>query len=167
MRAPRIAITTGEPAGIGPEIALAGARDLRASVRPILVGDGRMLATRARSADIAVPLVPYAPDREPPAGAVEVLDVALAVPVAPGRLDAANGRYVLATLERAIDGALAGDLDAVVTAPVQKSTINDAGVSFTGHTEFFAERTGTARVVMMLAGAMQGSGAMLRVALAT
>jgi 4-hydroxythreonine-4-phosphate dehydrogenase len=81
-----------------------------------------------------------------------------------GRLDAANGRYVLGLLDDAIDGALGGVFDAIVTAPLQKSTINDAGVPFTGHTEYLAERTGAARVVMMLAGT---GASPLRVALAT
>ncbi|MBN3818020.1 4-hydroxythreonine-4-phosphate dehydrogenase PdxA, partial [Paraburkholderia sp. Se-20369] len=88
----------------------------------------------------------------------------LAAAARAGEMNAANGRYVLAMLEAAIDGAVAGEYDAIVTAPLQKSTINDAGVPFTGHTEYLAERTGTPRVVMMLAG----TGATpLRVALAT
>ena len=183
---PRIAITTGEPAGIGPEISLAAARIacLRDAVRPILIGDGRMLAARARAANIAIPLVAYAPDAPPPTGAVEVIDIPLASPCIPGRLDATNGRYVLSLIDRAIDGmqgdgrtdATAHEFDALVTAPVQKSVINDAGVAFTGHTEYLADRTGTPRVVMMLAGriadraaaANPSAGAtMLRVALAT
>jgi 4-hydroxythreonine-4-phosphate dehydrogenase len=83
------------------------------------------------------------------------------VPVSPGRLDAANARHVLAILDRAIDGCLTDEFDAMVTAPVQKSVINEAGVPFTGHTEYLADRTGTPRVVMLLAGGG------LRVALAT
>ena len=84
-------------------------------------------------------------------GPVSVAHHALAVPVQAGKLDAANGPYVLRLLDAAID-ALAGRYDAIVTAPLQKSTINDAGVPFTGHTEYLAERTHTPRVVMMLAG---------------
>lgn len=173
---PVIAITVGEPAGIGPEISVEGARIAGAAgrVRPVLIGDGRMLAARARSAGIVLPLVAYRPDGRPAAGAVEVVDLPLAVPCVPGRLDAANGRHVLALIDRAIDGALAGEFDAIVTAPVQKSTINDAGVAFTGHTEYLAERTGTRRVVMMLAGPLASGGSaggpstsMLRVALVT
>ncbi len=190
---PRIAITTGEPAGIGPEISLAAARVARlaGAVRPILIGDGRMLAARARAANIAIPLIAYAPDANgrhaPAAGAVEVIDMPLASACTPGKLDAANGRYVLSLIDRAIEGmqsdtqmrAQAGtsphEFDALVTAPVQKSAINDAGIAFTGHTEYLAERTRTPRVVMMLAGcigerdpANSGTGAaMLRVALAT
>lgn len=114
-----------------------------------------------------LPLVAFDAAIEPPHGAVEVVDVPLAAPCVPGRPDPANGLPVLRTLDRAIDGALAGAFDAVVTAPVQKSTINDAGVAFTGHTEYFAERTGTARVVMMLAGPIDHGRSMLRVALVT
>src|SRR5262249_59928729 len=89
---------------------------------------------------------------------------ALAAPAQAGKLDAQNGPYVLGLLDAAIDGALAGRFDAIVTAPLQKSTINDAGVPFTGHTEYLAERTHTAHVVMMLAGTGQRP---MRVALAT
>jgi 4-hydroxythreonine-4-phosphate dehydrogenase len=90
--------------------------------------------------------------------------------VTPGRLDADNGRAVLATLDLAIEGAVpggAGWFDAIVTAPLQKSTINDAGIAFSGHTEYLADKTGTPRVVMMLAGSPGADQAYLRVALAT
>ena len=155
-----IAITTGEPAGIGPEISLAGALHVAStgSARPILIGDGKLLALRARAAGIRVALVPYMRNAMPPAGSLEVLDIALAAPSVAGKLDRANGRHVLALLDRAIDGALAHEFAAVVTAPVQKSVINDAGVAFTGHTEYFAARTGTKRVVMMLAGRIDDEG---------
>ncbi len=163
MTLPRIAITTGEPAGIGPEISLASLAnaDFRAQFRPILIGDGRMLAARARATGIALPLCTFDATRAPPPGAVEVVDVPLAVTACAGQLDRANVPALLETLEIAIDGALEGSFDAVVTAPIQKSIINQAGIPFTGHTEFFADRCGVARVVMMLAG-----GGM-RVALAT
>ncbi len=184
---PCIAITTGEPAGIGPEISLAAARIARAAgaVRPILIGDGRMLAARARAANIAIPLIAYAPGpdgrRTPAAGAIEVIDIPLASACTPGKLDAANGRYVLSLIDRALDdmrgdaGAPPHEFDALVTAPVQKSVINDAGIAFTGHTEYLAQRTHTPRVVMMLAGRIgdpatkdaRAGGAMLRVALAS
>ena len=163
MSLPRIAITTGEPAGIGPEISLAALLepDFRTQFRAILIGDGRMLAARARATGIALPLVAFDGNSQPPPGAVEVLDVPLAANSHPGQLDRGNVNALLKTLTIAIDGALAGSFDAVVTAPIQKSVINQAGIPFTGHTEFFAERCGVARVVMMLAG-----GGM-RVALAT
>jgi 4-hydroxythreonine-4-phosphate dehydrogenase len=94
-------------------------------------------------------------------GFPEVEHIPLARARVAGRLDAANSRYVLATLERAVRGCMAGEYDAMVTAPVQKSIINDAGIAFTGHTEFLAEKSGTGHVVMMLVGGG------LRVALAT
>jgi len=94
-------------------------------------------------------------------GFPQVEHVPLARPAVPGRLDPANSRYVLATLERAVQGCMEGEYHAMVTAPVQKSVINDAGIAFTGHTEFLAERSGAGQVVMMLVGGG------LRVALAT
>jgi 4-hydroxythreonine-4-phosphate dehydrogenase len=87
--------------------------------------------------------------------------------VVPGQLDARNGRAVLATLDLAIEGCNAGWFDAIVTAPLQKSTINDAGIAFSGHTEYLAEKTGTPKVVMMLAGSPGENQPYLRVALAT
>src|SRR5690606_34052737 len=90
-----------------------------------------------------------------------VAEVALATPVTPGQLDVANADYVVRTLERAVDGCVAGEFDAIVTAPVHKGIINDAGIRFSGHTEFFANRTHTPKVVMML------TADSLRVALAT
>ncbi|MEX3830667.1 4-hydroxythreonine-4-phosphate dehydrogenase PdxA [Paraburkholderia sp. BR14263] len=156
----RIAITTGEPAGVGPELtaaALAGASAHWPDAQFVVLGDSALLEARAQAASVDWAAVLA---NQP----VQVEHVALATPAKPGKLDAANGRYVLALLDRAIDGALAGEFDAIVTAPLQKSTINDAGVPFTGHTEYLAERTHTPRVVMMLAG----TGARpLRVALAT
>ena len=92
---------------------------------------------------------------------VPVIHVPVAAPVTPGKLDKANAPHVLALLDRALQGCLAGEFHAMVTAPVQKSVLNDAGIPFTGHTEYLAERTATAHVVMMLVG-----GGM-RVALAT
>jgi len=100
-------------------------------------------------------------DRSLLQGCPEISHVPLARPRTAGKLDAANGRYVLSVLDRAIQGCMAGEFDAMVTAPVQKSVINDAGIAFTGHTEYLAEKTHTPHVVMMLVGGG------LRVALAT
>lgn len=149
---PRLAITTGEPAGIGPEISVAA---LAAPLPAVLtlIGDAELLAARAALLSHRVPET------------VEILHVPLAVPSVPGTLDVRNARYVLATLDAAIDGCTAGRFDAVVTAPVQKSVINEAGVRFSGHTEYLAERTSTSQVVMMLAGTTAHGP--LRVALAT
>lgn len=166
MHRPRIAITCGEPAGIGPEIALRAALDV-ADADCLLIGDAAQLKALAML---------IAPARVPRAlgniaefgnhrGELCVLDRPLAVPAVPGQLDARNGAAVLAMLDAAIDAARHDQVDAIVTAPVQKSTINDAGFAFTGHTEYLAEKTGTEQVVMMLAG--QTDDGMLRVALAT
>ncbi|KAG0162097.1 hypothetical protein DFQ30_003700, partial [Apophysomyces sp. BC1015] len=132
----RIAITTGEPAGVGPELtaqALArGAGRWGGDARFTVLGDRALIVARAAQAGVDLAAL----------GTHVVLhDMPLAVPSVPGALDAANGRYVLALLDVAIDGALDGKFDAIVTAPLQKSTINDAGVPFTGHTEYLAERT--------------------------
>jgi 4-hydroxythreonine-4-phosphate dehydrogenase len=154
---PVIAITAGEPAGIGPDLcAMLAGRPFAA--RLVFIGDRGVMASRAQSRAIAFDLPDYTAGCE---ASASVLHVPAKVPVTAGRLDPANGRHVLALLDRALDGCRSGEFAAMVTAPVQKSTINDAGVPFTGHTEYLAERTGTRRVVMMLAGGG------LRVALAT
>jgi 4-hydroxythreonine-4-phosphate dehydrogenase len=165
---PCIAITTGEPAGIGPEISIRAAWALREHVDCVLLGDAAFLALTASLVDPDIKLAALSQQalrnsglpRFGP-GRIAVVDVPLAAHVVPGTLNAANGRAVLDTLDLAIEGVASGWFAAVVTAPLQKSTINDAGVAFSGHTEYFAERTGTPHVVMMLAGGG------LRVALAT
>jgi len=145
----RIAITTGEPAGIGPEIACAALDALPPGATAVLIGDERLLAQYAL----------------PATAAVQIEHVPLAVTAQPGVLDVRNARYVLRILDRAIAGARTGEYAAVVTAPVQKSVIADAGIAFTGHTEYLADATGTPQVVMMLAGTTPHGA--LRVALAT
>jgi 4-hydroxythreonine-4-phosphate dehydrogenase len=125
----------------------------------VIVGDRASIAQRAKMRGLHLE-VPEFRGREHSA-AISILDIPAAVPVVPGKLDAGNARHVLAILDFAIDASLDGEVDAMVTAPVQKSVINDAGIAFTGHTEYLAERTNTPRVVMMLAGGG------LRVALAT
>ncbi|KZE86534.1 4-hydroxythreonine-4-phosphate dehydrogenase PdxA [Chromobacterium subtsugae] len=157
---PILAVTAGEPAGIGPDLALQLPR-LLPERRCVVIADRGLLAQRAGLLGLDVSLADYRAGQIGPAGALEVLHVPLAAPAAPGRLDPANGRYVLDTLNAAIDGCLAGEFAAMVTAPVHKGVINEAGVPFSGHTEYLAERTATKKVVMMLAG-----GGM-RVALAT
>ena len=155
-----IAITTGEPAGVGPELtlsALAHQAGRWPAVHFDMLGDAALLAARAQAVGVDWEALLQG-------GNVAVRHYPLGAVCVAGHLDAANGRYVLALLDAAIDGARAGDYDAIVTAPLQKSTINDAGVPFTGHTEYLAARTGTPRVVMMLAGTGDNP---LRVALAT
>lgn len=160
MNAPMLAITTGEPAGIGPDLALR-LPEARLNARCVLIGDKTLLAARARQLGLALTLHDYVAGAPAPAQGLEVCHLPLATPVVAGQLNAANAGYVLATLDRAIDGCLAGEFAAMVTAPVHKGVINDGGVAFSGHTEYLAERTRTPKVVMMLAG-----GGM-RVALAT
>ena len=153
---PHIAITTGEPAGIGAEISLAALdvfSDADSDARITLIGDAGLLEHRARATHMPWPCV------------ANIEHVPLRTAAIAGRRDSRNAHYVLATLDRAIAGAMSGEYDAIVTAPVQKSVINDARVAFTGHTEYLAERTGTPRVVMMLAG--DTAHGPLRVALAT
>ena len=172
-RRPTIAITVGEPAGIGPEISLRAAWQLRGEVNSVLIGDAAFLAQTAEMIDpemrlAAVSWMAVADAGLPrfPADRLAVIDCPLAEVVVPGRLDARNGRAMLQMLDIAIVGAQAGLFDAVVTAPLQKSTINDAGVAFTGHTEYLAQKTATAQVVMMLAAGGDEPHP-LRVALAT
>ena len=146
---PVIAVTSGEPAGIGPDICLA----LAGAGLPVRVlGDRDLLHERALrlGADIAN---------------LDIHHIPLRAPAVAGRLDTANARYVLDLLDAACDGCMNGGFAAMVTAPVHKGVINDASIPFTGHTEYLAERTRTPRVVMMLAGT--GAHAGLRVALAT
>jgi 4-hydroxythreonine-4-phosphate dehydrogenase len=132
--------------------------DFRAEV--VVIGDADMLGQRAQNFGAAPPRPSWNP-AAPAAARISVLHVPLAQPALPGQLDVRNAPYVLATLDRAIDGCLRGEFAAMVTAPLQKSVINDAGIAFSGHTEYLAARSATPHVVMMLAG-----GA-LRVALAT
>ena len=165
-----VLVTPGEPAGIGPELAVRAALE-RPEDRLVLVADPGLLAATARSLGLDCAVVEHddtdparnrqireATDKRP---ALYCIPVPLAEPVTPGRLDPGNAHYVLETLSVAVDRVADGRAAALVTGPVHKGVINDAGIAFTGHTEFLAERAGVDRVVMMLAA---GS---LRVALAT
>ena len=167
-------MTVGEPAGIGPEVSIRAAWAMRADVNCVLIGDAAFLALTASLIDPDIKLAALSVQALRNSGLphfgsarVAVIDVPLSAHVTPGILDPDNGRAVLATLDLAIEGVGANWFDAVVTAPLQKSTINDAGVAFSGHTEYFAEHTGTAQVVMMLAGSPGPGRAPLRVALAS
>jgi len=170
----RIALTSGEPAGIGPELCLAIARaplprnrgraaghDLPCEL--VCLADRDLLAQRAQLLGWPITLRDYDPNarRTHEAGTLTVLHQPLGAPSQPGKLDKRNSRYVLGLLDRAISGAVSGEFSGIVTAPVHKSVINDAGVAFTGHTEYLAEHTGCALPVMLLAAPG------MRVALAT
>ncbi len=157
---PLIAVTIGEPAGIGPDICLALAAK-RLPARIVVVGDEEVLADRARLLGMRMRLRRFAPTNVPRRGVLEVLHVPVIAPVEAGLLDVRNSAFVLEMLDRAIDECQSGTFAAMVTAPVHKGIINDAGIPFTGHTEYLAERTGAPQPVMML------TGGGLRVALAT
>lgn len=160
---PRLAITPGEPAGIGPELLVQLAQqDWPAEL--VAVADPDLLAQRAAALKLPLQCSPAdfsaapTPHRQ---GHIKCLPVKLATASLPGQLTAANAHYVLATLTQATDACLAGHCHGLVTGPVQKSVINDAGIAFSGHTEFLAQRCGVDKVVMMLATEQ------LRVALVT
>ena len=157
---PRIAITSGEPAGIGPDLCLMLAQHkIKAEIT--IIGDMQMLSQRAKALKLDVDLKPYELNRTQSSKTRTVLHIPTHASVLAGNLDAANSPYVLNMLTCAMDGCLSGAFDAMVTAPVHKGIINYAAIDFIGHTEFLAEYTNTPQVVMMLVG-----GA-LRVALAT
>ena len=182
---PVIAITVGEPAGIGPEISLIAAWQVRQQCRPVLIGDPAFLLALAHRINPEIRLISVAgltelaalmaaeqhgTQHDTQAEALWVLSCPLSVPVVPGVADHRNGLAVLSTLDLAIAATTQGLTEAIVTAPLQKSTINDAGVAFSGHTEYLAEKTGTALVVMLLACEQphaQHAARPLRVALAT
>ncbi|MDD5330702.1 MAG: 4-hydroxythreonine-4-phosphate dehydrogenase PdxA [Sulfuricella sp.] len=160
--APVIALTAGEPTGIGPDLCVLLAQK-RIGARIVAIADRSLLAERARLLGLPLETIGFSPQAAAPdqPGVLEVLHCDLAAPAVAGELNPANSRYVLDTLTAAAQGCLAGTFDAMVTAPVHKGVINDAGIPFTGHTEFLAELTHTPQVVMMLVGGG------LRVALAT
>ena len=169
MSRPIIAVTVGEPAGIGPELAAMLAvrhQEHAFAARLVLVGDRSLLAERAARIGAAARYADYdAASFAPAAGTVEIWHQPIAAPVTPGRPDPTNAHSVLAMLMSVSDACATGEFSALVTAPVQKSVLADAGIPFSGHTEFFAQRTHTPRVVMMLLGG--ASDAPLRVALVT
>lgn len=159
----RLAVTAGEPGGIGPDLVLA----LAAQPHPfqlVVIADQRMLQQRAEQLGINIELLPYneaEPATSHQAGTLPVLDIQLATRATAGRLNPENALYVLETIQVATKGCLDGRFNALVTGPIHKGIINDAGIPFTGHTEFLAEECGSVTPVMMLATEK------MRVALAT
>ncbi|KAA6181879.1 4-hydroxythreonine-4-phosphate dehydrogenase PdxA [Thiohalocapsa marina] len=163
MSTPRIALTAGEPAGIGPDLCVMLAQQAHPA-ELVAICDPALLAERAEQLGLPLQLQPFdaeRPARPQPAGSLLVDATAtLNAEVLPGRLDPGNADYVLDTLALACDGCLDGRFDAMVTAPVHKGVINDAGLAFTGHTEFLANRCDATPVMLLAAPG-------LRVALAT
>ncbi|MFS1524142.1 4-hydroxythreonine-4-phosphate dehydrogenase PdxA [Microbulbifer sp. 2304DJ12-6] len=160
---PRIALTPGEPAGIGPELVVKLAQQGSAA-QLVAIADPALLRQAAINAHLPLQLLPFGPQSPAlgtPPGSLYVQAVPMAEPGLPGVLNTANAPYVLETLKIATQGCLSRNFDALVTGPVHKGVINDAGIPFSGHTEFLARQAGVGQVVMMLAA--KG----LRVALAT
>ncbi len=163
MTIKRIALTSGEPAGIGPDLAiLLAQQDLSCEVITLVCPT--LIKQRAKQLGLNIELQSFDAQQAAScnrAGVIKILPIATDAPVIAGQLNSANAQYVLRLLDAAIQGCLDKQFDAMLTAPVQKSVINDAGIAFTGHTEYLAEHTHTKQVVMMLATEE------LRVALAT
>jgi len=160
---PRIAFTPGEPAGIGPDLAVMLAQKARPQ-EILALADPELLRQRAQLLGLPITLREFEPHGAPrpgEPGELLVVPQPLTVPVTPGQLNPENSSYVLQCLDTALSGCQSGQFEAMVTGPVHKGVINDAGIAFSGHTEYLAGKTGVPRVVMMLA--TEG----LRVALAT
>lgn len=163
MSIARLAVTVGEPSGIGPDLLIQLAQQVQ-TVELVVIADPDVMRQRADLLNIPLTLRQYQPDQPAVINApneLTLLSVHCPDKVIAGELNVANANYVLETLERAAKGCMNGEFAAIVTAPLHKGVINDAGISFTGHTEFFAEKTGAKLPVMMLAADK------LRVALAT
>lgn len=155
MTAARLfALTPGEPAGIGPDLCLLLAREAQPHAL-IAIASLDLLAERAQLLGVNIQLISVGPESWPsqaaPAGSLYVWNTPLAAPVEPGQLNASNAHYVLETLTRSGQGCLDRHFAGMITAPVHKGVINEAGIAFSGHTEFLAELTHTEQVVMMLA----------------
>ena len=159
----RLALTPGEPSGVGPDLLIQLAQKQH-QAELIAFADADLLAQRAAQLELPLQIKSFAPDQPPQpsqAGVLSVASISVAQPVVAGTLNQANAHYVLNTLDQAVHACQTGLCDAMVTGPVQKSVINQAGISFSGHTEYLAAKTNTSTVVMMLATEE------LRVALAT
>ncbi len=157
----RLAITPGEPAGIGPDLVIQTCRQLPDHIEPLYFADPSLLRARAEQLGIEVLLHDYSASRVFVPGAMNIVPILLSAPCVPGVLSSSNAGYVINTLKAALTTCQEGEAGAMITGPVNKQVINDAGIPFSGHTEWLAEQTDTAKVVMMLT-----SGS-LRVALAT
>jgi len=157
----RIAITPGEPAGIGPDLLIKYCQQAR-PYSLIAIANPALLKQRAKELGLNISLHEYQDDAEPlAAGHLYIEPVDLDNPVIAGQLNSANSTYVLACLQKAVTGCIEQRYDALVTGPINKAIINHAGISFSGHTEYLADKTNTKKVVMMLANKT------MRVALAT
>ncbi|TWX70640.1 4-hydroxythreonine-4-phosphate dehydrogenase PdxA [Colwellia demingiae] len=149
----RIAITPGEPAGVGPDLIITLAQQ-DWSVEMVVIASKALLQERAKALSLPLAIIDYdqhSPAKPQQAGSLTVLDVELPEPCMPGTLNSANGSYVVETLRIASEKNISGEFDAIVTGPVHKGLINKAGIAFSGHTEYFATQANCSDVVMMLA----------------
>lgn len=149
----RIAITPGEPAGVGPDLIITIAQQ-DWPVEMVVIASKALLQERAKALSLPLTIIDYdqdAPAKSQKAGSLTVLDVVLTEPCVPGTLNSANGSYVVETLRIASEKNISGEFDAIVTGPVHKGLINKAGIAFSGHTEYFATQANCTDVVMMLA----------------
>jgi len=153
---PTLILTAGEPAGVGPDLCVQIAQK-ELPCKLIVIADKNLLRDRAKIMQCSLELLDYSSvtiDNHKP-GSLQVLHVPLEKPSIPGVLDSTNSRYVLKILERAIEGCCSGEFDAVVTTPVHKGVINDAGIAFTGHTEYLSQLTNSQVVMMLVGGGMR------------
>jgi len=149
-------LTAGEPAGVGPDLCVEIAqRDLPCKL--VVIGDKNLLQDRAQIIQSPLKLIDYSSSTvgNHKSGSLQVLHVPLDKPSVPGKPDSGNSRYVIKTLERAVEGCCNGEFDGVVTAPVHKGVINDAGITFTGHTEYLSQLTNSQAVMMLVGGNMR------------
>ncbi len=163
MSLPRIIITAGEPAGIGPDVLLKAAAQPH-SAQLVAVGCAEVLAARAEQLNLKIRLTPYSSTSKlvpHDAGLLPLIDIPIKQAVRAGMPDKCNASHVLAMIDQAVALCTVGECHAMVTGPVQKSVINDAGIPFSGHTEYLREATSSGEVVMLL------TSDTLRVALAT
>ena len=153
---PTLALTAGEPAGIGPDLCVQIAQRAL-PCRLIVIADRELLQERARLLRLPLQIADYSPtaEVEPDTPNLQVLHIPLAERAVPGKLNPANSRYVLNTLERAVEGCSNGKFDAMITAPVHKGVINDVGIAFTGHTEYLSWLTNSHAVMMLVGGGMR------------
>ncbi|MDR2926452.1 MAG: 4-hydroxythreonine-4-phosphate dehydrogenase PdxA [Azoarcus sp.] len=157
---PVLAVTSGDPSGVGPELCVRLA-ERKWPAHLVVIGDAELIEERMERAGRAMVVRPWQPGMKPEAGVFDVLHCPLACPALVGKPSPKNAAYVLSLLDHALEGCMRGTFGGMVTAPVHKGVICDAGVRFSGHTEYLAEKTAAPEVVMMLVG-----GGM-RVALAT
>ena len=153
---PTLILTAGEPAGVGPDLCVQIAQK-ELPCKLIVIADKNLLRDRAKIMQCSLELLDYSLatiDNHKP-GSLQVLHVPLEKPSIPGVLDSTNSRYVLKILQRAVEGCCSGEFDAVVTTPVHKGVINDAGIAFTGHTEYLSQLTNSQVVMMLVGGGMR------------